>query len=89
MGLRTMPCKRMLMHRTLNEGLGWLILMFIFELSNSKCLMGCLSICDIISDAKIIDHSTGTRNVICPTAVPCISMKSRAVEMAAKEVYIY
>ena len=27
MGLRTMPCKRMLMHRTLNEGLGWLILM--------------------------------------------------------------
>ena len=27
MGLRTMPCKLMLMHRTLNEGLGWLILM--------------------------------------------------------------
>ena len=38
MGLRTMPCKRMLMlmHRTLNEGLGWLILMYIFKLSNSK-----------------------------------------------------
>ena len=38
MGLRTMPCKRMLMHRTLNEGLGWLILMFTFKLSNSKCV---------------------------------------------------
>ena len=76
MGLRTMPCKRMLMlmHRTLTEGLGWLILMFIFKLSNSKCLI-CLSICDIISDAKIIDQST--RN-ICPTAVPCIPMKSRS-----------
>ena len=77
MGLRTMPCKRMLMlmHRTLNEGLGWLILMYIFKLSNPKCLI-CLSICDI-SDAKIIDQST--RNVICPTAVPCMTpMKSRS-----------